>query len=92
VRFWRDVSPLRSRAWLTGAALALVLQLAYSLALSPGFLSEQPPDVWGVLVAGQLALAVITHLIKRQQAALFIRESRWARVKFDTRLGTWSPR
>ncbi len=92
VRFWRDVSPLRSRAWTTGAALALALQLAYSLALSPGFLFEQPADIWGVLVAGLLALAVIMHLVKRQQAALFVREGRWARVKFDTRLGTFSPR
>jgi hypothetical protein len=43
-RFWRDVSPLRSRAWLAGAALALALQLAHSLALAPGFIQEQPWD------------------------------------------------
>ena len=43
-RFWRDISPLRSHAWLAGAALALALQLAYSLALAPAFLQEQPWD------------------------------------------------
>ena len=60
----------------------LVPLLALALSFAPA-LAQQPADVWAVAVAGQLGLALVAHVVKRSQAALFVREQRWSRVKFD---------